>query len=363
MRRLAIVAALAALLPSLAAHGDGVRDSGGGEAENAPVACVSGAPAPAASNAVACDKGGGTAAGRAPAANETGRAPQPAQRLVTLGGPVTEIVFALGAESEVIATDRTSLYPPRAQKLPSVGVYRALSAEGVLGISPSKILSGSGIGPEEAVKQLRACGIPLVIIENPRSPETLFSAIERLGREVRREKEAAALAAKIRGELEEAKAVGAGRRKPRVVFLMGMAGVASAAGAETQANGIIELAGGENLFARFRGYKPVSEEAILEAAPDVVLIASHSTKGDVDAPKDTAKYMKRFGFRALGSQPKIKVVPVDVGEFLIIGPRAGQCAIKLAKIFHGVDASPKEDAPPAAVSRGNAEKSATPAPF
>jgi iron complex transport system substrate-binding protein len=271
----------------------------------------------------------------APAASNTASAPAAKKvRLVVMGGPITEIAFALGAEADIVATDRTSLYPERAQKLPSVGVYRAASAEGILSVNPTKVISGSGLGPAAAVKQLQASGVPLVIIENPKSEKTLFAAIQTLGRELAREKEAAALEEKIRGQLAEVKKLAEGKPVPRVVFLMGMGGAASAAGTETQADGIITLAGGRNLFAGFRGYKPVSEEAVLKAAPDVILVASHSTKGDVAAPANPKDFLKRFGFKGLDTLEKTRVVPIDMGEFLIIGPRAGDTTLKLSKIFH-----------------------------
>ncbi|MDR2845538.1 MAG: ABC transporter substrate-binding protein [Puniceicoccales bacterium] len=256
------------------------------------------------------------------------------ERLVVMGGPITEIVFALGAEADIVATDRTSLYPERAQKLPSVGVYRAISVEGVLSVNPTKIISGSGLGPAAAVKQLKTCGIPLVIVENPKSAETLFSAIEILGREVSREKEATALAAKIRAQFAEVKKLTLTKPAPRVVFLMGMGGSASAAGTGTQADGIVTLAGGNNLFSEFRGYKQISEEALLKAAPDIILVASHTTQGDVAAPPKPKDFLARLGFKSVGALGKTKVVPIDIGEFLIIGPRAGDTTLKLAKIFY-----------------------------
>ncbi|MDR2513378.1 MAG: ABC transporter substrate-binding protein [Puniceicoccales bacterium] len=264
------------------------------------------------------------------------QAPTPTkkERLIVMGGPITEIVFALGASESIVGSDRTSLYPAEAQKLPSVGVYRALSVEGVLSLNPTKIISGSGIGPPAAVKQLKASGIPLLIVMNPRSEKTLFDAIDTLGKEISREKEARELTKIIQGRFAEVRQLMKGRPTPRVVFLMGMGGTASAAGSETQADGIITLAGGKNIFTEFRGYKPVSEEAILKADPDLILIASHSKDGDVAAPADPAKFLKRFGFKSIGTGGRAKIVPLDVGEFLIIGPRAGDTSLKLARIFY-----------------------------
>lgn len=55
-----------------------------------------------------------------------------AQRLVSVGGTLTEIVYLLGEEAQLVAVDTSSLYPAAAQALPKVGYQRTLSAEGVL---------------------------------------------------------------------------------------------------------------------------------------------------------------------------------------------------------------------------------------
>lgn len=261
--------------------------------------------------------------------------PPPKERLVVLGGPITEIVFALGAEADVVGVDKTSLYPERARTLPQVGVVRAISAEGVLSAQPTKILSSSSLGPPAAVKQLQQSGVPLVLVENPRDEATLCAAITLLGRETGRESAAAALLARIEKELQAVRALTARRPAPAVVFLMGLGGGLSAAGAETQADGIVTLAGGKNVFAQFRGYKPVSEEAILQARPDFILVAAHTVAGEVSAPKDPKALLRRLGFKSVDALETTQVVPIDLGEYLILGPRTGETALKLARIFAG----------------------------
>lgn len=54
------------------------------------------------------------------------------ERIVSIGGDVTEIVYALGAEQQLIARDSTSLHPQAAAALPDVGYMRQLNAEGIL---------------------------------------------------------------------------------------------------------------------------------------------------------------------------------------------------------------------------------------
>src|SRR5262245_3812762 len=88
-----------------------------------------------------------------------------ASRIVSIGGAVTEILYALGLEQRIVAVDTTSLYPPRAlADKPNVGYMRQLSAEGVLGLSPSLILAIEGAGPKETVAVLERANVPFVSV-------------------------------------------------------------------------------------------------------------------------------------------------------------------------------------------------------
>jgi iron complex transport system substrate-binding protein len=88
-----------------------------------------------------------------------------AGRIVSVGGAVTEILYALGLENRVIAVDTTSLYPPRAlAEKQNVGYMRQLSPEGVLGLGPSLVLAAEGSGPTGTIAVLEAASIPFVQI-------------------------------------------------------------------------------------------------------------------------------------------------------------------------------------------------------
>ncbi len=67
-------------------------------------------------------------------------------RIVSIGGPVTEIVYALGADKDLVGVDTSSIYPEAATKLPQVGYQRMLSAEGVLALHPTLILASADAG-------------------------------------------------------------------------------------------------------------------------------------------------------------------------------------------------------------------------
>jgi iron complex transport system substrate-binding protein len=80
-------------------------------------------------------------------------------RIVSIGGSITEILYALGLQQKIVAVDTTSLYPPAAlQEKPNVGYMRQLSAEGVLALSPTLVLALQGSGPKETVDILQRRG-------------------------------------------------------------------------------------------------------------------------------------------------------------------------------------------------------------
>src|SRR4051812_9643521 len=101
-----------------------------------------------------------------------------ASRIVSVGGAVTEILYALGVSDRIVAVDSTSLFPADALKQkPNVGYMRALSAEGVLGLNPSLVLAIEGLGPKETVAVLEAATVPLVRVPDRFTAEGIVEKI------------------------------------------------------------------------------------------------------------------------------------------------------------------------------------------
>jgi iron complex transport system substrate-binding protein len=196
------------------------------------------------------------------------------QRIVSLGGSVTEIVVALGAEDRLVARDATSSFPESITALPDVGYLRALSPEGVLALGPDLIVAEADAGPIEAVDVLRAAGVPFIMMPDDPSPAGIAAKITAVADAIGLPEEGAALAARVTAELAEVQALAATVTKPkRVLFVLSaQGGRIMAGGDDTSAEGIIRLAGGENAAAGFDGYKQMTDEAVLAAAPDVILM-------------------------------------------------------------------------------------------
>lgn len=196
------------------------------------------------------------------------------KRIVTLGGSVTEIAVALGAGDALVARDSTSTYPPQITALPDVGYIRALSPEGVLSVAPDLILAEADAGPPAAVDVLTAAGVPFLRMPGDPTPEGVVAKIKAVAQALGRDTEGAALADKISLGLAEAEARAVSvKDKKRVLFVLSLqGGRVMAGGAHSSAEGIIALAGGLNAAEGFDGYKQMTDEAVLAAAPDLILM-------------------------------------------------------------------------------------------
>lgn len=202
------------------------------------------------------------------------RLPEDAERIVAIGGSLTEIVFALGEQDRLVARDSTASYPEEALALPDVGYMRALSPEGVLSVKPDGILAIEGSGPPEAVSVLASAGVPFVTVPEGYSGEAIRQKIKSVGAALGVSEKAEALSMKVGADLDKAVAEAHERdRKVRVLFVLSYAGGrVLASGSGTAADAIIQMAGAQNAIDGVHGYKQLNEEAITAANPDVILM-------------------------------------------------------------------------------------------
>jgi iron complex transport system substrate-binding protein len=71
------------------------------------------------------------------------------ERIVSIGPATTELILALGGEQSLVATDISSIEP---KNLPRVGYHRALSAEGILSLAPTRLIGSDEMGPPPALE-------------------------------------------------------------------------------------------------------------------------------------------------------------------------------------------------------------------
>lgn len=246
------------------------------------------------------------------------------QRVVALGGAVTEIVAALGAADRLVGRDTTSTWPPEITTLPDVGYVRALSAEGVLSLAPDLILADAGAGPVETVDLLRNAGVPFVTMPGEPSATGVVDRIRSVGAALDRQPEAEALARAFGAEMDALRArTGTVDSPRRVLFVLAIQnGRVMVGGKGSSAAEIISLAGGINAVDDIAGYKPVTDEALLHAAPDVILMMDR--EGDLAV---TARDVQAHP--ALSLTPAARtgaIIRMDGMLLLGFGPRTAKAA-------------------------------------
>jgi iron complex transport system substrate-binding protein len=252
-------------------------------------------------------------------------------RIVSIGSDVTETVYALGEGKRVVAVDTTSMYPHEVHMLPNVGYMRALSTEGVLSMNPDLVVASAGSGPPEVMGALRQSGVPLALVDYTPSPRTVIGKIDFIADLLDVKERGAALAAAVQVEFDKVNAVVAKLTvHPRVLFVLSLAGGRIMAGGdESSAAEIIALAGALNAVSGFKGYKPVSEEAVIAAAPEAVVMM-HSHANSVDAET----LFSREPFASIPAAKAKRLVKMDGTYILGFGPRTPSAARELAQALH-----------------------------
>ncbi|QPH54172.1 heme/hemin ABC transporter substrate-binding protein [Pontivivens ytuae] len=253
------------------------------------------------------------------------------ERVLSIGGSVTEIVYALGEDHRLVARDTTSVWPPAALALPDVGYMRALAPEGVLSVAPDLIIAEDGSGPPETLDVLRAAQVEYVTVPDGFDRPAVRAKIEAVADALGVPERGARLADRVDAELAAAAEIETPGPK-RVLFILSTQdGRITAAGTDTAADGIITLAGAENALTGFEGYKPVSAEAIGAAAPDVILMMDRR-EGHAVSDADL------FAMPAIAATPAAQgenVVRIDGLLLLGFGPRTPEAVTRLNAALYG----------------------------
>jgi len=258
-----------------------------------------------------------------------------ASRIIPLTGDVAEIVFALGLADSVVGVDLSAMGLPEAREKPQIGYQRALAAEGILSLKPTVLIGTEEAGPPPVIEQLKGAGIPVVMASSGAGGvDEVPAKIEIIGKALGVPDKGAELAAKTKSEIDAAKAkAAAGTEKPRVAFLYlrGQSQTYQIGGTDTRADAMIAAAGAEDAGtgAGVQGFKPITAEAMVKAAPDHILVmeAGLESVGGVDG------LLKLPGVAETPAGKNKRIVSLDDLELLGMGPRTGQAIDKLVTAF------------------------------
>jgi len=253
-------------------------------------------------------------------------------RLISIGGALTEIIYALNANKRLVGVDTTSIYPEAATKLPNVGYARSLSSEGILALRPTQVLATQDAGPPIVLKQISDAGIPLVTLQSHHQFQGVIDQVQKIGDLIYQSEAAKALIAqlnlqwlKTQQQVANSKANNIG-----VLFILSQnPSQLMVAGKKTSAEAMIAYAGAHNAISGFNGYKPLTPEALISANPDVILM---TTQG-INAVGGVAGVLSFPGVNKTSAGKFKNIISLETMYLLGFGPRMPSAVADLNRLL------------------------------
>ncbi|WP_218309387.1 heme/hemin ABC transporter substrate-binding protein [Alteromonas antoniana] len=206
-------------------------------------------------------------------------------RIISAGGSITEVIYALGRGDWVVATDNTSSYPEPAGEVTKLGYFRQLSTEGVLAQHPTHLIGADATGPDIMLKQVASAGVQVSVLHQPRNLAGLLSVIRDVGDIVNAETAANRLIERIQREVTEQKQRFLNdadtTHSLRALFIVANndRGL-TVAGQNTVPQALFSELNIVNIAESIEGYKLIDNETVLAGNPDFILVAGHMLHGE-----------------------------------------------------------------------------------
>jgi len=245
------------------------------------------------------------------------------RRIVSLSGTITEVIYELNAEKELVAVDVTSTFPAAAEKLTNLGHIRGITAEGIVAAKPTHVLAFEDEMNPALKDQLKKLKVEVVLFKRDYTVKSAKKVITDIAKWLDKEEAAEKLTKQIDKDVASVKKLA---KAPRVLFVYARGtGTLMVAGDNTQLSEMIKLAGGTNATGGFEDFKPLTAEAVVAANPDVILMfdsgkSSLSSEGGILAVP---------GVKLTNAGKNQAFISMD-GQYLSgFGPRVGKALVEL----------------------------------
>jgi iron complex transport system substrate-binding protein len=261
-------------------------------------------------------------------------------RAVVIAQAYTEIIWALGAQDQVVGVDYSSTWPPEVKNVTTVGYHRALSTEGILSLKPTVIIHDGNIGPPTVVEQLKQLNVPMKTFDaKNNSIDGAKALIREMGAYFHKEAKAEELCATLDADM--AKALDAAKQyddHPRVAVIhygrasnVYMIVGASGSGDAGAAGQMVRWAGGEMAIQKAGMERMASPEVVAQANPDVILMSEFGYDR-LDGAKD--KILELPGVATSNAAKNDRIYRVAEHDMMYFGPSTGKGVLKLVELIH-----------------------------
>jgi iron complex transport system substrate-binding protein len=205
--------------------------------------------------------------------------PFPPKRIVSLAPNITEILFSLGLDEEIVGVSIHCNFPEKAKSKTQVGSYISIDFERIVSLKPDLVIATAVGNTRDMVERLGGFGFPTYVIF-PKNFNDILRSIGHLGQVVNREQGADGIIQGMKKRSERIVELTKDLHRPKVFIQIGDAPIVTV-GKGSFADDLIRLAGGENIASREKEVYPrFGMEEILKRSPEVILISSMNPKGD-----------------------------------------------------------------------------------
>ena len=256
------------------------------------------------------------------------------KRIVSTAPAITETLFALGLGDRVVGVSTYCHYPKEAAARPKIGTYLQPNVESILRLHPDLVIMEK-LAPA-ALDKLRIAGIRVVQISTG-DVRTNLRMIAEIGAAAGEADKGTALEAKVAAELEVLRKSNAILPRKRIVFVVGrtpdrLDGMV-AVGKGSYLNELLQIAGGENVFAGSPStYPKISLEAVIRLRPEVIFDMGDmaETTGVSEAHK---RAVEALWHARKDIQARVQAVASDV--YVVPGPRMVDAVREFRRLIHG----------------------------
>lgn len=257
-------------------------------------------------------------------------------RVVCVSKQINEFVYDVGAEDHIIARDLTSVWPPQITSKPNVGYHRALSADGIISLRPTLLLTDGNVGPDAVLEQVKKVGIPIEIMKPGNSIDSAQALMlhlgELFGRTTTADSVVAAWKAGMDSLFADTAALAGNGKRPRVLFIhFGQINnnyLALKSGGP--ADQMLRWAGGLNAIDSVGGMARVTPELIAKAQPDVII----ATEVGFDRYGSADKFLEVPGVALTPAGKAKKIYRITEQKIMYYGPRTPATVREIATLIH-----------------------------
>jgi iron complex transport system substrate-binding protein len=211
---------------------------------------------------------------------------QKAERLIVTNSYIAEIVVSLGGAPLIVGLGGGTEHLPELKAVPKLPGFRQVSAEPMLALSPTRVLISNEWLVPQTMEQLRAAGVKVDVIDGEQTPAGVEKRIRFVAQVLGKAAAGEQLVTRFKADLAEAlRPLAQVKRRPRALFILAGGNRPTLVGGRgTNVAALLDMAGGDNVAEAFDGFKAMSQEAMIELAPEFILTNQDGTKPNDGVP-------------------------------------------------------------------------------